>query len=430
MMFPDFANEADYLAFLRGEALLPEGFRVATTRIAFTPGERPTLEPYRMNLGLILADEPTDSFAGVFTKNAFPGAPVLLGRELLDEPTTQGILVNNKISNVRAATGLEDAKRLTASLGSTLGLPPRRVFSVSTGIIGWALPVPEMEEALPALAYGLHAGDALDLAQAIMTTDSFPKARRVEVAGGSILGIAKGAGMIEPDMATMLVFLLTDLDVPRETVRRVLPRAVDPTLNAITIDGDMSTSDTTLLVSSRRVEASGLDEDAFADALARVCGLLARDVVRNGEGTGHVLELKVRGLESDGLARRVAKAVANSPLVKTALYGNDPNVGRLLSAVGDYLGSNGLRVDADRVVIRVGSEVVFAEGAFRIDREKEARLSDYLKSTSLNPRLTGYPQHQRCVEVEIDCGAGDGAASVWGSDLSDQYVHENADYRT
>ena len=236
--------------------------------------------------------------------------------------------------------------------------------------------------------------------------------------------------MVEPDMATMLVFLLTDLDVPRETVRRVLPRAVDPTLNAITIDGDMSTSDTTLLVSSRRVEASGLDEDAFTDALARVCGLLARDVVRNGEGTGHVLELKVRGLESDGLARRVAKAVANSPLVKTALYGNDPNVGRLLSAVGDYLGSNGLRVDADRVVIRVGSEVVFAEGAFRIDREKEARLSDYLKSTSLNPRLTGYPQHQRCVEVEIDCGAGDGAASVWGSDLSDQYVHENADYRT
>ena len=430
MMFPDFANEADFLELLRGQALLPQGFRVATTRIAFTPRERPTLEPYRMNLGLILADEPTDSFAGVFTKNAFPGAPVLLGRELLDEPATQGVLVNNKISNVRAATGLEDAKRLTASLGSALGLPPRRLWSVSTGIIGWALPVPEMEGALPELADGLHRGDALDLAQAIMTTDSFPKARRVELAGGSILGIAKGAGMVEPDMATMLVFLLTDLDVSRETVRRVLPRAVDPTLNAITIDGDMSTSDTTLLVSSRRVAASGLDEDEFAGALTRLCGLLARDVVRNGEGTGHVLELKVRGLESDDLARRVAKAVANSPLVKTALYGNDPNVGRLLSAVGDYLGSNGRSVDPDRVVIRVGSETVFADGSFRIDREKEVRLSGYLKSTALNPRLTGYPQHQRCVEVEIDCGAGDGSARVWGSDLSDQYVHENADYRT
>ncbi|HKJ85746.1 MAG TPA: bifunctional ornithine acetyltransferase/N-acetylglutamate synthase, partial [Spirochaetia bacterium] len=243
MIFPEFASEADYLDFLNQHTELPKGFRVAATRIAFTPQERPTQEPYRMNVSLIEADEPTASFAGVFTKNAFPGAPVILGRERLGEPAVQGILVNNKISNVRSATGLEDARRLTESLGSVLGVRANRLFSVSTGIIGWALPVPDMEAAIPGLVSGLHGGSALDFARAIMTTDSFPKARRVEIGGGSILAIAKGAGMIEPDMATMLVFLLTDLDVSRETVRRVLPRAVDPTLNAITIDGDMSTSD-------------------------------------------------------------------------------------------------------------------------------------------------------------------------------------------
>jgi len=428
MTVPEFTNEADYLAFLETEATLPQGFRVATTRIAFTPAERPTQEPYRMNLGLIQTDAPTASFAGVFTKNAFPGAPVILGRERLSEPAMQGILVNNKISNVRAATGLADAKRLTATLGASLGIPAERLLSVSTGIIGWALPVQEMEAALPELVDRLHGGSALDVSQAIMTTDSFPKARRVAVGEGSILGIAKGAGMVEPNMATMLVFLLTDLDVSRDVVRRALPAAVSDSFNAITVDGDMSTSDMALLLASG--SAPGVPEAEFTDALAGLCGLLAQDVVRNGEGTGHVLQLTVAGLASDALARGVAKAVANSPLVKTALYGNDPNVGRLLSAVGDYLGTGGMAVDPAAVAIRVGSETVFADGAFRIDREKEVRLSDYLKSNALNPRVTGYPQHQRRVEIEIDCGAGPARARVWGSDLSDQYVHENADYRT
>ncbi|MFP4113559.1 MAG: bifunctional glutamate N-acetyltransferase/amino-acid acetyltransferase ArgJ [Spirochaetota bacterium] len=428
MIFPEFSNEADYLAFLRDRSALPAGFRVSTARIAFTPEERPTLEPYRMNLGLIHADEPTESFAGVFTKNAFPGAPVLLGRERLAERAVQGILVNNKIANVRAATGLEDARRLIRTLGDTLDVPVERLFSVSTGIIGWRLPVPEIESAVPELVSGLHGGSALDLAQAIMTTDSYPKVRRAEVGDGSILGIAKGAGMIEPNMATMLVFLLTDLDISRDVARRSLSTAVDRSFNAITVDGDMSTSDMALLLASGC--AGTVTEEVFTRALGRLCGLLAQDVVRNGEGTGHVLELTVGGLESVELARGVAKAVANSPLVKTALYGNDPNVGRLLSAVGDYLGSNGRSVDPESVMIRLGDEVVFRNGAFRIDREKELRLSDYLKATALNARLTGYPQHQRCVEIAIDCGAGTAQATVWGSDLSDQYVHENADYRT
>ena len=428
MTFPEFSNHADYLKLLSEESALPAGFRVAASRIAFTPQERPTLEPYRMDLSLICADEPTSCFAGIFTKNAFPGAPVILARHRLAEPTVQGVLINNKIANVRALTGLEDARRLTEELGEALGIPAARLFSVSTGIIGWALPVEAMVAALPELTAGLHGGNALDLAQAIMTTDSFPKARRVLLGDGSILGIAKGAGMIEPNMATMLVFLLTDLAIPRESARRALAHAAGETFNAITVDGDTSTSDMALLFSSGVV--AGVGEDEFREALVRLCGLLAQDVVRNGEGAGHVLQLTVTGLESNELARGVAKAVANSPLVKTALYGNDPNVGRLLSAVGDYLGSNGRAVDPEKVTIVVGGETVFSGGSFRLDREKEIRLSDYLKSMALNPRVTGYPQHQRCVEIAIDCGSGTARQTVWGADLSDQYVHENADYRT
>jgi len=252
--------------------------------------------------------------------------------------------------------------------------------------------------------------------------------RSVQVGGGRIVGIAKGAGMIEPDMATMLVFLLTDVTITRDQARACLVDAVDGSFNAITVDSDMSTSDTVLLISSKKVPAVG--EDAFRDALRTVCGLLAQDVVRNGEGSGHVIHMTARGLPTDVHARCVAKAVVNSPLVKTAIFGNDPNVGRILVAVGDYLGTCGESIDTDALTIELGGETVYADGAFRIDREKEARLSDYLNTTAFNPRLRGYPQHQRCTRIIVDCGAGDCQATVWGSDLSDQYVRENADYRT
>jgi glutamate N-acetyltransferase/amino-acid N-acetyltransferase len=226
----------------------------------------------------------------------------------------------------------------------------------------------------------------------------------------------------------MLVFLLTDLKVSREELRAALPVAVAPSFNSISVDGDMSTSDTVLLVSSG--QGPSVEADAFRSALAEVCGLLAQDVVRNGEGTSHVMEVSVRGAPSHELARRVGKAVVNSPLVKTAIYGNDPNVGRLLSAVGDELGSRNAGTDPRTLTIRIADDTVYRDGAFTISRETEIHLSDYLKSVALNPRLNGYPQHQRVVDISIDLGAGDGTATIWGADLSDQYVHENADYRT
>jgi glutamate N-acetyltransferase/amino-acid N-acetyltransferase len=426
--FPEFSTESEYRRYLTAVAELPAGFRVSTASLSFVPSERPTLEPYRMNLSLICADEPVESFAGVFTRNAFPGAPVIIGRRRMDEPSIQGIVVNNKIANVRSATGIRDAERITEVLGRELRIRPERLLSVSTGIIGWTLPVPEMEGALPELVSGLRTGSALDVADAIMTTDSFPKVRRVELGEGSLVGIAKGAGMIEPNMATMLVFLLTDVAIERDTSRSLLKAAVDSSFNTISVDGDMSTSDMVLLLSSGVKPA--VPDTTLGEALGELSRRLAADVVRNGEGTGHVIRVRVSGLPDNQTARSAAKAIVNSPLVKTAIYGNDPNVGRILSALGDFAGSAGVTIKPEQVKIYVGPETVYAAGAFEIDREKEIRLSEYLKSAALNPRLRGYPQHQRSVEIRIACAGGPGEGEAIGADLSDQYVRENADYRT
>ncbi len=426
--FPEFSSESAYRRHLSSVAELPAGFRVSTASISFVPSERPTLEPYRMNLSLICADEPTESFGGVFTRNAFPGAPVILGRRRMDEPSIQGIVINNKIANVRSATGIRDANRITEVLGRELQILPEKLLSVSTGIIGWKLPIPEIAGAIPELASGLHTGSALDVADAIMTTDSFPKVRRVDLGEGSLVGIAKGAGMVEPNMATMLVFLLTDVAVDRDTTRTLLKTSVDQSFNTISVDGDMSTSDMVLILSSG--VKPPVSEAVLADALCELTSRLATDIVRNGEGTGHVIRVRVSGLPDNAGARAAAKAIVNSPLVKTAMYGNDPNVGRILSALGDYAGNAGLSIGPDKVRIEVGSESVYAAGAFEIDREKEIRLSEYLTSVALNPRLRGYPQHQRSVEIQIACENGAGEGEAIGADLSDQYVRENADYRT
>ena len=209
-------TESDYLRELEARSVLPDGFTCAAREIRFIPKERLTQEPLRMNLSLILLDRETSDFGAVFTRNKFPGAPVLIGRERLTRPTVRGVLVNNKISNVCTPNGCEDARVLLAGLGRLLGTTEESLFAASTGIIGWELPVREMAESLPALVSGLERSSILPVARAIMTTDAFPKVRRAAVGGGSIVGIAKGAGMIEPNMATLLCFVCTDLAVERE----------------------------------------------------------------------------------------------------------------------------------------------------------------------------------------------------------------------
>jgi glutamate N-acetyltransferase/amino-acid N-acetyltransferase len=433
----EFASAQEHCQWLESQAGLPRGFRVGTARFPFVPVEAP--KPAFMNLTLIALDRPTPDFAALFTRNAFPGAPVRIGRRRLQEPLLGAILVNNKVSNVCAPGGVEAAERLCAAAASQLGLRPEAVLPSSTGVIGWTLPVEAMAAALPAAVAALQAESILPAAKGIMTTDLYPKIRRAEVGGGSVVGTAKGAGMIEPNLATMLVYLLTDVAIPRPALRRLLPEAVADSFNAISIDSDQSTSDTVVAVSSGAV--AGVAEQAFGEALHRVCRELAADVVRNGEGVHHVMKVTVRGAPDADLARAVGKSVANSPLFQCALCGNDPNIGRLVCAVGKYLGNYRPEVDVSHCRISIGGREVFAEGAFRIAADTERTLSAYFRQAELYasapPDAKGvfkppiaWPPHERTVDITIDLAAGPAAFTVLGADRTHEYISENADYRS
>ncbi|HOF09270.1 MAG TPA: bifunctional glutamate N-acetyltransferase/amino-acid acetyltransferase ArgJ [Opitutaceae bacterium] len=431
-----FSSRDAHRNWLAQHATLPAGFRVGTTRFDFVPREAP--KPAKMTLTLIALDKPTPDFAAVFTKNAFPGAPVIVGRARLSEPTLGAILVNNKISNVCAPGGVEASERLCGELAKQLGLSAGQVLPSSTGVIGWTLPVDAMLPALPKAVEALTNSSVLPAAEGIVTTDLYPKIRSVQLGGGRIVGIAKGAGMIEPNMATMLVYIMTDLVVPRDTLRAILSRVVDRSFNCISVDSDTSTSDTVVALSSGRVPCPDLA--AFEAALATLCRDLAEDVVRNGEGVRHVMRVQISGAPTAALARSLGKAIVNAPLFKCALAGNDPNVGRLVQAIGKYVGAQSIQIDLSRLRARIGGIEIFANGAFQLNGEKEAALVAHLKSAELYasaPPKDGvfsaaidYPPHERCVEIEVDLGAGAESATVFGADLTHEYVSENADYRS
>jgi glutamate N-acetyltransferase/amino-acid N-acetyltransferase len=432
-----FASRSEHRAWLASQGVLPQGFRVGTASLDFSPVE--VAKPSRMNLALIALDRPTPAFAARFTRNAFPGAPVIIGRRRLGEPRLGALLVNNKVSNVCAPGGVEAAERVCAGVAKALGLSPSEVLPSSTGVIGWRLPVDRMLEAVPRAAAALQAETALPAAEAIMTTDLYPKVRRADLGEASLVGIAKGAGMIEPDLATMLVFLLTDAELARDDLRHALGEAVEASFQNISVDSDTSTSDTVVLLSSghrRRMEPR-----RFRQALVRVCRDLAEDVVRNGEGVHHVVRVAVSGAPDLAAARGVGKAIVDSPLVKCAVGGNDPNVGRLLAAIGKRAGATGLRLDPGQVRIRMGGETLFEGGAMQLDPGREERLSAHLQAAELyasapapdgltfKPPLD-HPPHERCVELEVDLAAGAACCEVLGADLSHEYITENADYRS
>ncbi len=431
-----FADRAAHRAWLATQAALPAGFRVGTARFDFTPAEAP--KPARMTLTLLALDQPTPEFAAVFTKNAFPGAPVIVGRQRLGEPTLGAIIVNNKISNVCAPGGVAAAERVCAATARLLGLAPTQVLPSSTGVIGWGLPVGTMIAALPSAVAALAGGSILPAAEGIVTTDLYPKIRRADVGAGSIVGIAKGAGMIEPNLATMLVYLLTDLAVPRTALRAMLTRAVGPSFNSISIDSDTSTSDTVVVVSSGAVPCPDLV--AFEAALTQVCRELAGDVVRNGEGVRHVIRVQVTGAADAALASALGKAIVNAPLFKCAVAGNDPNVGRLVQAIGKHVGAHAPGTDLSRLRVRMGGIEIFAGGVFQLNPDKETALVAHLRNAELYasaPPKDGvfapaidYPPHERCVELAVDLGGGNAAATVLGGDLTHEYVSENADYRS
>lgn len=431
-----FESRAAHREWLASQGALPQGFRVGATRFEFSPFE--VDKRARMTLTLLALERPSSDFAAVFTKNAFPGAPVRIGRERLAAPALGAILVNNKISNVGAPEGLAASERLCEEVGRLLGVPGSAVLPCSTGVIGWRLPIDAMVRALPQAVADLSGASVLPAAEGIVTTDLYPKVRRAELDGGCLVGIAKGAGMIEPNLATMLVYLLTDLAVPRHTLRELLARSVDRTFNRMSIDSDTSTSDTVVLWSSGAGPAPDLQR--FEAALDRVCSDLTEDIVRNGEGVRHVLRVTVRGAPTETLARAVGKSVVNAPLFKCAVAGNDPNVGRLVQAVGKYLGTQAPGLDLSRCSVSLGGIPIVQGGEFRLDPGKERELVAHLRAAELYASAPGadgvfrppidFPPHERCVLVDIDLGAGDARSSVLGADLTHEYVSENADYRS
>jgi glutamate N-acetyltransferase/amino-acid N-acetyltransferase len=431
-----FSSRDQHRAWLTTQAALPAGFRVGTTRFDFMPREAP--KPAKMTLTLIALDRPTEDFAVMFTKNAFPGAPVIVGRQRLQEPTLGAVIVNNKVSNVCASGGVEASERVCAETSRLLSISAKQILPSSTGVIGWGLPVIEMSGALPKVVAALTAESIMPAAEGIVTTDLYPKVRSAAVGGGRIVGIAKGAGMIEPNLATMLVYLLTDLVVPRAELRAMLSRVVDGSFNSISIDSDTSTSDTVALISSSQVPCPDLA--AFEKALGVVCRDLAEDVVRNGEGVRHVIRVSVRNAVTAGLARALGKAILNAPLFKCAVAGNDANVGRLVQAIGKYVGASAPETDLSKLKLKLGGIEIFANGVFQLNPEKEAALSAHLRHAELYqsaPPKDGvfvppidFPPHERCVEIEVDVGNGTAASTVFGGDLTHEYVSENADYRS
>ncbi len=431
-----FSSSSDHRNWLRSQSDLPQGFRVGRATFDFTPGEAPL--PSKMTVSLVALDKPSPDFAAVFTRNAFPGAPVIIGRERLDSPTLGALVINNKISNVCAPNGVAHAESTCGTVAEQLGLTASQVLPSSTGVIGWKLPVDEMGTVIPDICDRLTDDSILTIAEGIMTTDLYPKVRTWQTGDGRIVGIAKGAGMVEPNMATMLVFILTDIAIERSELRKMLGEIVDTTFNRISIDSDTSTSDTVAAISSGKVE--GISTAGFKKGLHQICADLAEDVVRNGEGVRHVLRVAVKGAPDTEIATSLGRAVVNAPLFKCAVAGNDPNVGRLVQAIGRHLGNQAPGLDISSMSLTIGGIPIFAEQVFQLNPDKETQLHQHLLRAQLYrsaPTEAGvylppvdFPPHERCVEIGIDIGVGTSEAVVLGGDLTHEYVTENADYRS
>jgi glutamate N-acetyltransferase/amino-acid N-acetyltransferase len=365
---------------------------------------------------------PGTAMAGVFTRSSTRAACVRDCQAKLAMKVAEGagaaIVVNSGNSNAFTGRAGEAAvAAICTAAAAAAGVPETRVFTSSTGVIGEPLAHERITASLPGLADALAEDAIADAAAAIMTTDTFPKGAAAEVAvsGGSvrIAGIAKGSGMIAPDMATMLVYLFTDAAIPAATLQKLLSRNIDETFNAITVDSDTSTSDALLLCATGRGPAvkGARDLRVFEAALRGVMLDLAQQVVRDGEGAAKFVEVRVTGAASTADAHKVAMAVANSPLVKTAIAGQDPNWGRIVAAVG----KSGAAADRDRLSIRFG-DILVAENGFRAPSYREEDGAAYMQRAEL--------------VIGIDLGLGTGARTVWTCDLTHRYIDINADYRS
>ena len=375
----------------------PEGFRLAGTAAG--------IKKSGLDLGLLYSTQPAIT-AAMFTKNAFPAAPILVTREHLKASgnKVRAILVNAGNANaVTGESGMDAARQCAAELAKRIGCPPSEIFISSTGVIGRPLPIEKIVAALPSLTESMSPDEVNTFSRAIMTTDTVPKVAASNVGGVRMLGFAKGSGMIHPNMATMLSYILTDARVDFPTLDKALRYAVDRSFHCMTVDGDTSTNDTVAILANG---ASGKtpSPEAFTAQLTEVCQTLAKMIARDGEGATKFIELTIEGAPSDDAAREIGRTIAKSPLVKTAVYGGDPNWGRLICAVGN----SGIPLAGEKVELFI-DDVPLINGDLKLAAEK-------LKATE--------------VRIRVSLHSGSGSATIWTCDLTEQYIHINADYTT
>jgi len=435
---PDFATAEEYLQYMESVSTLPKGFATGTGEGTFVSVEAPSLGDLKIRGTIIqVTSGPTDSWAACYTSNKFPGSPVKVGRKRLEKGgPIQAIVVNNKVSNVcSGGDGEADAELVCEAVAKGLGLPSADfVIPSSTGVIGWRLPAKELaEDIVPVALENMQSDSVLNAARAIMTTDRFPKVRSITLSNGArVVGIAKGAGMIEPNMATMLSYFLTDATVSKADMQRILSKVVDESFNCLSIDGDESTSDSVVAVASNQVK-DAVDMQEFEDAMMFVGKGLAADIVRNGEGTSHVMRVQIDNFPGTKReARFMGRHVVNSPLFKCAVAGNDPNTGRLAGAIGSYMGKYMPDADLSQMSLTLGGRKIFSNGKFVLEGDAvEKELSQHMKDAEYGDS-TVFPPHQRFVEIGIDFGnvGGDMSLTILGSDLTQEYVVVNADYRS
>jgi glutamate N-acetyltransferase/amino-acid N-acetyltransferase len=374
-----------------------------------------------LDLGLIFANEPAVASA-VFTRNRVRAAPVTISERRIAKGQCQVILANS--GNANACTGKQGqqaALQLTRVVARSLGVTPAMVAPASTGVIGVQLPQARIEAAIPSLVEDLSDAGAKRFARAIMTTDRNPKIAEAELRVGKttcrVLGIAKGAGMIHPNMATTLAFITTDAPLRRTALSRLLRRATEQTFNRATVDGDTSTNDSIYALASGAATSRTVEEKTavgrrFAGALAEVLESLAKMIVADGEGAEHLVRIEVHGASTDAGAVQIARTIASSQLVKTALYGCDPNWGRILAAAG----RSGARFNPDHVSIEIEGIGIFEEGTPVMTAKTEAKVSRIMK--------------RREYSISVRVGRGRGFGHYWTCDLGHEYVRINADYRT
>jgi len=382
---------------------LPLGFSSFVTNV----GVKDTTKDFTV----VMADGPC-SAAGVFTQSRFAGPSVVISRRNVADLSARAVVVISKNANVATGDeGMRHAEEVTSSVAAALGLNSSEVLIASTGVIGRLYPIENIRAGIASLPFPLPDNDADDVARGIMTTDTVHKISSATIAGSAarVVGVAKGVGMIEPNMATLIAMVFTDAQVEPQKLNDIFRGVINKTLNCVSVDTDTSTSDTAIILASGA--AGAVADDALTTALQSVLLDLTKAIARDGEGAETLIEVTVDNARDAEQAKTVAKSIVNSPLVKTAVHGADPNWGRVAMAVGKC--SQYTDIDQEKVIIRFGAQEVYPT---RVDESGLAQLSQYMRGDD--------------VTIHVSLQTGSATATVWGCDLTDGYVRINADYTT